>query len=261
MVFRGNGCKRLLYLDVPMMIYGARRSTDIPLFGHHVPIGEATPIGVDMRAKCTFVANQGPTESCVGEALSNAHFLAVPGTQRMSALGVWRGALVRERARAGAPIANVGCQPVDAANGLIAVGGYSRDQYDTQSESGQMPLPQMVTWSEATNSKLFTADNFIMLPDGDTASAMLWLSRGYGIAAPLEISESFFSINSWDIWNGTDAAVGGHDQCAIGYDQDSVWYWGSYGPNFGEGGFLRVSWAYYNAHSFDAIVVTGGPKL
>jgi hypothetical protein len=223
--------------------------------------GGAIPAIVDMRAKCTFVDNQGPTESCVGQALANAHFLAVPGTARLSALGTWRGARVRERARQTDPITNVGCQPVDAVNGLIAVGGYARDQYDLSSESGQTAMDQMETWGEATKSAPFDAADFVLLPDGDQSSAMLWLARGYGIAAPLEIPNSYFAVNSWDIFNGTDAMVGGHDQCAIGYDADSIWYWGSYGPNFGQGGFVRVAWSYYEAHSFDSVVVLGGPKL
>jgi hypothetical protein len=244
------------------MIFGARRSVDIPVFGQHVNVGDTpVPATVDMRAKCTFVGNQGQTESCVGQALSNAHFLAVPGTQRASALSFWRGARVRERARTGDLITNVGCQPVDAVNDAIATGTYARDQYDTASELGQSVMNSMETWSEATKKQQFSASDFVMLQDGDSASAMLWLSKGYGIAAPLEIGNSFFNVNSWDIYNGTDAPVGGHDQCAIGYDADSIWYWGSYGSSFGQNGFLRVAWSFYEAHSFDAIVVLGGPKL
>lgn len=97
----------------------------------------------------------------------------------MSELGVWRGARLRERARKGDAILNVGCQPSDAWDGLIAVGGYARDANDD--DPGKMNSDE--TWAEAIGSRLFDADSFVSIADGDVDTWKRWVTAAQGAAS------------------------------------------------------------------------------
>jgi hypothetical protein len=90
----------------------------------------------------------------------------------LSELGVWRGARLRERTRTGQAILNVGCQPADAFDGLISVGGYKRDSNDDNPGA----MNSMETWAEAVGSKLFDPDSFVALPTGDVDTWKRWIT-------------------------------------------------------------------------------------
>lgn len=240
------------------MICGARLDGYRPrIVAATAPLPDPSPS--DLRHLCNYVDNQGQTEKCVGEALSNAHWIATRGAgKRVSPVGIYRGARVRERIRKTDPLPDMGSNPADAIDAMIATGVYAIDLDDVDPSK----IGDVDTWEEMAGSQTCGMDDFSPIEQGDVDTIDRWLSAGYGVVHALEIDASFQSYSS-GVWQGTSGTPqGGHETVLVGGDCASFyWLWNSWGKSWGQSGFMQVARDVVRNLSQMPVCVKGGPVL
>lgn len=221
----------------------------------------APAASVDLRSQCPWVDDQ-LGERCVGEALAGSHCLATQNRgKKLSPRGVWTAARAREHLRKSDPFTDVGCNPQDALDALIVMGGYPVDAKDDDPAALNDPW----NWAEALGTKKFSPDDFLPIDPGDLDTVDAVLTAGFGVAFWMPVSDSFLSLRGATVWTGIqpgEVIRGGHAQTLVGYPdrRSSYRVWGSYGRGFGDNGFPNVAREVV-ATSIGMVAVVGGPVL
>lgn len=235
----------------------ARPSTAAPLFGPSVGDLPVAPAEVDLRHLITYFEAQF-WQDCLGCTIEGAHHIATGGvSKRISPLCIWRNARLRERARVGAPITDVGCQVVDALNGLISPGVYARDANDDDPSKGN----DLQSWAELVGLAKFDPSNIVTIENGDIDRLVAHMAAGHGtgFCMPVDLGYTLWRGTS-NVWQGLKSESRGyHGQAGAGADAESIWAWSSWGSDMGNGGIIRIARGWAESYFNGMFAITGGP--
>jgi hypothetical protein len=227
----------------------------------HVGLPLALP-SVDLRQYCTWIDDQGESESCVGHAFKAAAWVAI---RAQGTPWSWRGIYVGARAdevesAKGAPIPDVGCDPQHAVDSMIATGVYASDPLDTDPSK----TTALETFAEGAGKRLVPPDAFVPLGGYSTDQLDRWLSAGFAAVQWFDVDASFEDLASGHAWAGPSGSiVGGHATCVVGYtglaDSDAYIFQNSWGYGWGDRGFGLVQRAALRQVSQGFVVLNSGP--
>ena len=252
---------------------GCRRSSGKPtLVG--VAAGDASlppPAPCDLSALFPWTeTNNELDEVCVGDAIGVATWAVVRSPRlRPSPRAIWRGARMRELVRAGAPLLNLGCQPLDGVEYCLDVGPYPRDA----SDDDESLINTKETWAEAQACVRYPAGSIVGVDDGDWDTLGRYLSfsaaqlktPGGKLALPtfaMDVFPSYQSLTSRAPWMGpglNETSLGSHYQILIGQTATTAIVKGSW--PFGQGGIVEIGLDFMRTQAFDWFVIKDGPSF
>lgn len=269
-------------------LFGARRSHLHPTAGLVAPppgapgtIGIAYPstlptmavvadLTVDLRKIYAGpINNQLQLERCVGEGVREANDHAIRGAgPQVSDLAVWHDALAIEGSRTGGQFLNVGCDTVDAYNAAVSRGWRARDANDDDPTRALAPdsVDELVARVRAP------LDCFAPLADGDQDSMQKWATVGCCSTFTSWVGPAYSACSAQNpIWNGeTSSDNGGYHRqlykgmtsiVVAGVATPFVVTQGSWGADFGEGGYVYVPVATFAKLVVEPVVHRGGLVL
>lgn len=185
------------------------------------------------------IRDQGSTSSCVGQAfatvLSVRAKIAKLDVPAISALQIY--ALAR---RGELPLADGGCRPRDAANGMRIYGVCAEGRWPFDASKVNIPLP----WDTLqAGADAHVEGYYRVMGDGDARCAALRqaLAQGYPVAFAQEVDAAFEDYGDGILGPFVGPSEGGHYTALIGYGPG--WFLGvnSWGTSWGKGGLYRIS--------------------
>lgn len=241
-------------------VYGVRRTGYAPtLLASGGPPPPIQGAAAGMRAFCTYFDAQNSQE-CTGEGFEDARWIAVAGRgRRGSAHGLYTAGRMRERARRGDAVQDIGADPWDTAEGCVSVGVYPRDDWDTDPTKVNAPM----NWSESAGLRLFSVDDLHPIDYGDLATVEQWHLAGVPVVFWTDVDQAYESLQNGQVWPGitTLPILGGHCRVLLPRPPGQNFYeeWNSYGPSWASNGFGRLTPSSL-AHA-GLCAVSGGPIL
>jgi hypothetical protein len=194
---------------------------------------------VDWSHHLEGIRDQGATSSCVGQAfatvLSVRAKIANVALPPISALHIY--ALAR---RGEQPLADGGCRPRDAANGMRLYGLCAEARWPFDAAKVNHPLP----WDTLQAGADARVDGYYRVAgDGDARCASLRqaLAHGFPIAFAQEVDAAFEDYSDGILGPFAGPSEGGHYTALIGYGPG--WFFGvnSWGSGWGKSGLYRIS--------------------
>ena len=218
------------------------------------------PLEVDASTLLTEVPDQGPTSACVGASLATSIYLhaktAGRPIDRPSAAAIYALARLGDGARH--PLPDTGSRPTLAmveaqTNGLVADARWPL-RVDTV-----LDVPPLDVFENGLDAKL---DAYYAIPSGPGAAALIRRALAAGcypiFATPVD--EAYERYVGGIYVGCTGTALGGHMQCLVGYDAKTFMVANSWGPQWGAGGFARVSADWLESYAVtDILVPTTAP--
>ena len=219
------------------------------------------PVEVDASSLLTEIPDQGPTNSCVGQALATSIYLHAKSADRPinrpSAAAIYALARLGDGARH--PLPDTGSRPTIAmveaqSNGLVADARWPL-RVDTV-----LDVPPLDVFEHALEAKL---DAYYRIPSGPGASQMIKLAIAMGCYPifAMPVDEAYERYDGSGVYQGvTGPVLGGHMQCFAGYYADSFIVSNSWSDHWGIRGFARVSSAWLDSYAVtDILVPTTAP--
>lgn len=244
-------------------IYGARLEPLIaPVRDLVLSAGAgATPAAYDLSRFVDGIRDQ-LGQRCVGEALAAGFHVAVEGRgKRGSAHGLWTMARVRERARRGVELLDVGTIPEDAIGAAVEDGIYPEDPVE---ESDPEAIKRELFWDEL-RAAAPVDDNCVLAVDpiGHEAGIDFALSQGAPSFFCMPVDDQYERYDGSDIYPGILGQVlGYHAQLVVGSDALSFLVANSWGKGFGRGGYSRIARSFFAGPLVSNVyAIMGGPIL
>lgn len=218
-----------------------------------------TPDAVDYSTMVD-IPDQGPTESCVGQAFATAIFLlahlsGIP-LPRPSAKAIWDFARLTDDPTT---LTNVGCRPRAA---IDAVGSYGlvADSRWPLSAANMNDPPPLDVFRAGLGAKL----SAYYRCDGSDVVAQLRsaLAQRFIPVFAMDVDDAYERYDGSSVYAGlTGPLLGSHMQAIVGYTQDAFLVANSWGEGWGRGGFARVAPAFFNTDAVrDVLVPTVAPR-
>lgn len=228
--------------------------------------GEYLPSKISYRAYCPPVQNQGQLSTCVGWATAYAQVT----TQQNIMMGETN--FRRKSARTMDP---------NFIYAMIRSYSDSWCQQGTQMSEAMEVLYKFgikpfvsVPWLACNSvseidaftlalADIYSIQNFSVLIDKSNLTSTLknTLNNGKLISVGMQLTASFSNINNYGKWapSSSERITGGHAMCIVGYDDNkyggSFELMNSYGQNFGDNGFVWISYADMKRYMQEAYVV------
>lgn len=240
----------LVFVDLECRHIGALLGAPSPL-----------PGGIDHRNRLPDIPDQGHTSSCVGQAIATSVFLRAKACDapipRPSASAIY--SIARLLDDPGKSLHDNGSRPALALRGATIYGLVTETRWPLV-EANINAMPPLDVFVHGQLAKV--VDYYRVPKDGAAHAVKAALSRGYFPCFAMQIDEAFESLTTFDVYQGlTGPSLGGHYQCIVGYDDEAFIVAGSWGPEFGEGGFVRVAQSFINSGAVsDILVPTIVPK-
>jgi hypothetical protein len=241
--------------------------------------GSGSPAEASLEKYVLELWNQGPTETCVGQADARAVHVrcAAMGApiEKPSPTAIYVGALAIERELAGlppeTPLRDQGSSP-DLAIEAMSRFGIPRDKdwppggFDPARvvEEG----PDLFTELEKAGEFLLTGWYQIGTTDMPTRmdDVRQAISEGYPVVFGTEVDQEFEDFRGTDPVGAPDTSrlVGGHMMCIVGYRDDGCFrVVNSWGADWGDGGLFWAKpdlLAFEGAGDFSVITVSPAPR-
>lgn len=117
--------------------------------------------------------------------------------------------------------------------------------------------PPHLAYRAAIDQQMSSMEFYRIDQTGD-ARVEAWkaaLSSGHPIVFGMPVRTSYLSLGQHDVYGGLLASmgqvVGGHAQCALGYDQAGPYGPGTWGPDWGNHGWWHLSWDHISVNAID----------
>lgn len=217
------------------------------------------PTVIDYSGLIDRVADQGGTNSCVGQALATAIYV------RAQIAGF---AIDKPSAKAIYDVARL----ADSPHVLIDEGSRARAAIDGCHEYGlvaesRWPLteanvnqpPPLDVFRAGAGAKL---EAHYRIGGGDIATLVrVALAKGFVPVFAMQVDDAYLAYGGADVYRGlTSRAVGSHMQAIVGYGANYVLVANSWGRGWGAGGFARIAPDFLNSAAvFDVLVPTVVP--
>jgi C1A family cysteine protease len=204
------------------------------------------PSVVDLRPKCSPIANQGDMSSCVAFAVISA-MEYLENVQHNSTISLSQQFVYyNERVLNGSVASDDGAFVEDGINVLLTYGAcelslwpYSKDDLYTK--------PSDAAYADATKRKALKYSRVAQ----DQTSVMTPLSNGYPVVLgflvyPAFESQEVAASGIVPMPNSTEEMLGGHCVCIVGYDLAKQMFLirNSWGPDWGINGYCWMPFAY-----------------
>lgn len=86
-------------------------------------------------------------------------------------------------------------------------------------------------------------------PDQEFMSA---ISNGFPVVFGMPIARNYMELGEHRAFQENEGPiVGGHAQCALGYDEDGIFGPGTWGPGWGNRGWFHLSWSFVRRATLD----------
>jgi hypothetical protein len=213
----------------------------------------------DWRHLLDHVVDQGPTNSCVGQFLSSAVYLAGQAqnepVKRPSALWSYAGARWRDNYGV---LEDIGCRPTQLMlagqeHGLVAE---ERWPFEVASVNVPPPFDADVAGADALLTGWYSAD----LMDVPLA-LRLALDKGHFPGVAMEVRDSFYDVRPFDVFDEPRGEFrGNHMVTLVGYRPGAFLLLNSWGRGWGDDGSCWVSDRFIASHYCkQRMVVTAAP--
>jgi hypothetical protein len=223
------------------------------------PLG-SLPASTDLSRFVDSVQDQGPTSSCVGQAIASAaHVVARASGLRIarpSALAIYAQARLVDAP--GVPLIDLGCSPRSAFRacsrfGLVAS---SRWPLDFAAVDMEPPLDIYQAGADARISGYYRADA------GDRAALLrAAIVQGHVPIFGMPVDARYEGLDDDTVYQGPTGDVHGlHAQAIVGYEGEAFRVLNSWGTAWGDGGFSWIDAAFIASDAcFDRWIVTLAP--
>ena len=241
--------------------FAAREQRPVVGVGSHALLSGTGSIATsrDWRHLLDRVSDQGPTNSCVGQFVSSAVYLAGQAQNapvlRPSAL--WSYAVARLRDHYG-QLVDLGCRPSQMMlgceeNGLVAE---SRWPFEVDAVNVAPPFDADIAGADALLTGWYSAD-MMDIP----AALRLALDKGHFPGLAMEVHEDFGNVNGFDVYDEPRGdLVGSHMVTLVGYRPGAFLLLNSWGRTWADEGCCWVSERFVASHYCkQRVVVTAAP--
>lgn len=238
------------------MIYGARWTGERPQLARAGVVLPAPARTASVKGLADYVADQGQTSKCVGEAFAGALRIAMRDVgARFSEDDIYAGARVRERIRVTDAIPDAGSNPADAVDSLVAVGVTARSARDDDPAQ----INRVRTWSENEAACLLSPDAFLSIEPGDTETVDRVLTAGFAVVYWGDVDAAYENLAADAVWSMSGQSLGGHARVLVGFDGAAYDDWNSWGTGWAAGGFGRIDRRYVASGACGLCGVLAGP--
>ena len=189
------------------------------------------------------IADQGATNSCVGQAISQATFSRMGAIaleqKRPSPFFIYWLARVED----GLQSADRGSRPRSAFRGLSRSGYCAESTWPGDEIITPMVAPPWDAMQCAIDQR--TVGYYRIVSGGDMRCNEIRaaLSQSFPVCIALMVDQSYQDTTGE--WSGPvpGKPSSGHYVCATHYDEGGLYHVGSYGTSWGKKGFCRVAWS------------------
>jgi C1A family cysteine protease len=215
------------------------------------------PASIDLRSYSMPIGYQGQVSSCVAWSVDYAML----------------GWYANKSGKSGAPFAPMyvysqinhgqdkGSQPADALAVLYGQGSDTKAHYS----HGDMDWSDQPNASERANAANFKISGYHTVFSGSTGQGQAGanalaneLAAGHPVAIAMNVRNGFAHLQGTAVDNDTTSYVtGAHEILAVGYDSNGVLIQNSWGTNWGDHGFGRLSWNVVGKDVYMAHVMNG----
>lgn len=217
------------------------------LYGVHRLTGTAgvvtLPEEIDLSSYVYEVFHQGQTSSCVGHALAQA--IRIRQTQLLSKIvekpsPLFIYALARQNESA--LDRDEGCMPRSALKALMKLGFCSERCWPLKQET-LFTMPSATAFQDAYDHR-FVGGYYNLLGNSTQSRAQqirIALYYGYPVVFGMQVDEAFEDYTGGISARPTGELLGGHMMCLLGYGPGYFRGVNSWGENWGENGFFRIT--------------------
>ena len=200
------------------------------------------------RAHVPSIANQGASSSCVGQAFASALYLraALMGSpiKRPSPKAIYD--LARMQDNRTAPLFDGGCSPTDAINGIKLSGIVAEERWPlilpTDDDPGNVNVKP--DWDVFQHGLAATIGQHYRIQDGNGAAQLIReaIHQRYVPVFAMDVFEDYRSYDGSAVYRTTGGSyVGRHMQAIVGWADDYFEVLNSWGDEWGDGGYSRIS--------------------
>lgn len=208
------------------------------------------------RAHVPGVANQGSTNSCVGQAFASSlelrSILMGSPIRRPSAKAIYD--LARMERNRTAPLFDGGCGPQDAINGIKLSGIVAEERWPLTAENVNVK-PE---WDVFQHGLAATIGQHYRIQDGNGAAQLLReaVHQRYLPVFAMDVYENFQDYDGSGVYRATGGRfVGRHMQVVVGWGDDYLEVLNSWGDEWGDGGFSRISESFIQSKAAGSFIV------
>jgi hypothetical protein len=217
----------------------------------------SAPASLDYSALLDAVQNQGPTNSCVGQAFATSLYIrskiAGAPIARPSAKAIYDVARLLDGPRRS--IVDIGSRPRLAIEGMQDYGLVADERWPLTASNVNVPPPLDVF--RAGLDAMLSGHYRIGAGIGASSLARSALARGFVPFFAMPVDASFYDHDgSAVVANIASGVIGNHAMAIVGYDESSLLVVNSWGAEWGRSGFCRLAFSLFDATAFDVIVPT-----
>jgi hypothetical protein len=229
--------------------------------GHLLAAPARAPLAVNYADHLDAVQDQGPTSSCVGNALSSSIYLRakLAGTPipRPSRKAIYDFARLVDDPHKG--LLDLGSRPRAAMVGLQDYGIVPESRWPLDFARIN-ELPPNDVFQHAVDAMV---TDYYRVGAGAGAATLVRqaLARGFCPTFAMEVDQAYEDYDGSFTWDGLKGpSLGGHYQCVIGYGEDYLVVLNSWSSAWGDHGFARIGDRAFDAAATDILVPTVVPS-
>jgi hypothetical protein len=221
----------------------------------------AAPVEYTSLVSLVEIHDQGPTNTCVWQAIAQAMLVFLKEKDPASArwlstlFGYWNTLKLQNMG-----MTDQGCVTREALQVLSQIGYCAESAWPFDpSKVLQQPMPDVYT--AATDQQQKT-QYYRIYSTGDQRIADIKsaISQGYPVIWATPVDGEYESYSGGILGPRNGQWLGSHQRCLVGYTADYVIEANSWGTGWGENGFSRISWEYITwPYSIEFWVFTAAP--
>lgn len=223
----------------------------------------SAPDALDLTGYLDRVVDQGPTNACVGVAMASALYLAGKARgepiPRPSALAIYANARLYDLR---GDLVDMGCRPSAAVGAAMLHGIVAEERwpFDARSVDYMPPFDVYTAGADA-----IVTGHYRIGPTDDVVTLMRRaLVAGHFPVFGMPVDQAFEDWSTSDVYGreGQGVTRGRHMVCVTGFRPDAFLVLNSWGPSWGNGGFVWVANEWMaSRHVSDRIVFTAAPRV
>lgn len=237
-------------VSAQLVAYHAR---SMPRMG--TPIA-SLPASFSWRAHVPSIADQGPTNSCVGQALaSSVHLLTIVGgypIERPSALTIYAFARLETSPRSA--LFDGGSSPTDAINVMKREGMVPESRWPFDPSK----VDEVPPWDVFQHVSDVMVGQHYRVAQGRGAAQLLReaVAQNYFPTFAMDVDDAYLDYDGSDVYRAANGKyVGRHMQTVIGWGDGYLEVLNSWGDAWGDGGVSRIADSFIESRACDSFII------